>query len=231
MKPLTLLCLVLALLDCPIAGAQDRPPPQDILELSASALSEVPADIAVVTLSVVREGSDVSALTQEADGVLNRALIEGRNVPTVTGSSGGFSTQPRTDRQGNATGWTVHGDLIFRSHDFAALGKLAGKLSGPGFAMQVTSSSFEVSQDLRQSEEGELINRAIAAFKVKANVATKALGYASWTIREVKLGAPDGSGPRPMMARALSVGGASLPLEPGRVNLEVEVSGSVQMRH
>ena len=165
MKPLTLLCLVLALLDCPIAGAQDRPPPQDILELSASALSEVPADIAVVTLSVVREGSDVSALTQEADGVLNRALIEGRNVPTVTGSSGGFSTQPRTDRQGNATGWTVHGDLIFRSHDFAALGKLAGKLSGPGFAMQVTSSSFEVSQDLRQSEEGELINRAIAGLQ------------------------------------------------------------------
>ena len=230
MKLLPVCCLLPSLLGSSAALAQDRTAAQDILELSASALSDVPADIAVVTLTVVREGSDVSALTQDADGVLNRALTEGRNVPTVTGSSGGFSTQPRTDRQGNATGWSVHGDLIFRSHDFAALGKLAGKLSGPGFAMQVTSSSFEVSQDLRQSEEGDLINRAIAAFKVKANVATKALGYTSWTIREVKVGSQDG-GPRPIMARALAVGAPALPLEPGRVNLEVEVSGSVQMRH
>ncbi len=214
-----------------MAIAQDRPPPQDILELSASAISEVPADIAVVTLTVVREGTDVAALTQEADAVLNRALTEGRTTPTVTGASGGFSTQPRTDRQGNTTGWSVHGDLIFRSHDFAALGKLAGRLTGAGYGMQVTSSNFEVSQELRQNEEGELINRAIAAFKVKANVATKALGYASWTIREVKVGSDGNVGARPMMARAMTAGSTSMPLEPGRVSLDVEVTGSVQMRH
>ena len=85
---LTRLCQILLVAGCTGlaagASAQDRPAPLDVLELSASASSEVPADTAVVTLSVVREGSDVSALTQDADGVLGHALNEAKATPSIT---------------------------------------------------------------------------------------------------------------------------------------------------
>ena len=216
------------------ALAQDRPGPLDVLELSASASSEVPADTAVVTLSVVREGSDVSALTQEADGVLGHALSEAKATPSISASSGGFSTQPHNDK-GSSVTWTVHGDLVLKSHDFAALGKLVGHLTSSAGAMQITSSTFEVSNELRQNEESDLITRAINAYKAKATTASKALGYSSWAIRQISVGpVSTGGGPRPMLAaRAVSGFSSSVPpmaLEAGRVTLEVAVSGSVQMR-
>ncbi len=231
-------CQTLLLVACSTltAGvmAQDRPAPLDVLELTASASSEVPADTAVVTLSVVRDGSDVAALTQDADSVLGHALSEARAAPSVTASSGGFSTQPHNDK--NSVSWTVHGDLILKSHDFAALGKLVGHLTSSTGGMQITSSSFEVSPDLRQSEESELITRAINAYKSKANTASKALGYSSWTIRQINVGpVSTGGGPRPMFAArassAFSSSAVPMALEAGRVTLEVSVSGSVQMRH
>lgn len=234
---LTRFCHILLMAGCTGlaagASAQDRPAPLDVLELSATASSEVPADTAVVTLSVVREGSDVSALTQDADGVLGHALNEAKATPSITASSGGFSTQPHNDK-GSAVSWTVHGDLILKSHDFAALGKLVGHLTSSAGGMQITSSTFEVSSELRQNEESDLIARAINAYKAKANTASKALGYSSWTIRQINV-APlsTGGGPHPMFAaRSNSFSSSSTPmaLEAGRVTLEVSVSGSVQMR-
>lgn len=216
------------------AYAQDRPAPLDVLELSASASSEVPADTAVVTLSVVREGSDVSALTQDADAVLSHALSEAKAAPSITASSGGFSTQPHNDK-GASVSWTVHGDLILKSHDFAALGKLVGHLTSGAGGMQITSSTFEVSNELRQNEESDLITRAINAYKAKANTASKALGYSSWAIRQLSVGpVSTGGGPRPMFAArtasSFSSSATPMALEAGRVTLEVSVSGSVQMR-
>jgi predicted secreted protein len=88
---------------------------------------------------------------------------------------------------------------------------------------------------LRQSEEGDLIARAINTYKAKANTASKALGYSSWTIRQISVGpVSSGGGPRPMFAARASSGLSSaatpMALEAGRVTLEVSVTGSVQMR-
>ena len=229
---ITALCLALG----SAAHAQDRPAPVDVLELNANATSEVVADTAVVTLSVVRDGTDVAALTQDASATLDHALTDARTIPVITANSGGFSTQPRNNEHGATVGWTVHADMILKSHDFVALGKLVGRLTAAAGGMQITASSFEVSNELRQSEESDLITRAITAFKMKANSASKALGYASWSIRSVNVGqVSSGGGPHPMFAmRASAMSSASapvVPLEAGRVVLEVAVSGSVQMRH
>jgi predicted secreted protein len=228
--------MLCALLLLGAAQAQDRPAAQDVLELNASASSEVVADTAVVTLSVVKDGNDVALLTQDASNLLDHALTDARATPAVTANSGGFSTQPRNNDRGATVGWSVHADLILKSHDFVALGKLVNRLTSATGGMQITASNFEVSNDLRSSEESDLITRAITSFKNKANIASKALGYNSWTIRSVNVGQVSNVGsPRPMLAmRAApmaSSAGAVMPLEAGRVTLEVAVSGSVQMRH
>jgi predicted secreted protein len=219
-----------------IAFAQDRPAPMEVLDLSASASSDVAADLAVVTLSVVREGPDVAALSQDVDKTLSHALQDSKDTPGVNASSGGYSTQPRYDNKGQRTGWQVHGDVVLKSRDFPGLGKLIGRLTSTTGGLQVTNSSFEVSPELRQHEEGDLIARAIAAFTAKTNAAVKSLGYTTWVIRNMNIGNVNGGAPpvRPMMmSRALAPGAdalAPMPLEPGQVHLQLDISGSVQMR-
>jgi len=216
--------------------AQDRPAPMEVLDLSASASSDVAADLAVVTLSVIREGIDVASLSQDVDKTLTHALQDSKDTPGVVASSGGYSTQPRFDSKGQRSGWQVHGDIVLKSHDFSGLGKLIGRLTAATGGPQVTNSSFEVSPELRQHEEADLITRAIAAFTAKTNTAVKALGYSTWVIRNLNIGTVGGQPPpmRPMLSRSFAAAAepaaAAMPLEPGQVHLELSVSGSVQMR-
>ena len=122
--------------------------------------------------------------------------------------------------------------MLIKSKDFNALGNLVGKLSQ---TMQIAGSSFEISPELRAQESAMLIDRAARAFQERAASATKAFGYAGYSIRQVTLGNAGQSGnPRPMFIEGNSqarLGAAPpLPVESGRVTLSLTVSGSVQMR-
>lgn len=231
------LALLIAVLAWPVTGtAQDRSVVSDVLNLSGSASAEAAPDLAVVTMTVVRDGADSASLTQDIEQVMTRALADAKSVTAVTAASGGFSTNPHYDSKGARTSWQVRAELILRSRDFVALGKLAGKLSAPTDGLQITSSGFEVSPELRQDVETELVERAIANFKARAAQASRALGYAGYTLREVTVGqAQLSGGPHPMpirmMAAASSSPSVALPLESGRATLQLEVHGSVQMHH
>lgn len=211
---------------------QDRPVPLDVANLEASASAEAAPDLAVVVLAVLREGSDSAALTQEIEQLLAHALAEAKAVSTVQAASGGFSTSPRFDGRGNRTGWRLRAEIILRSRDFSALGKLVGKLSAPADGPQIASSRFEVSPELRQSEDADLIEHALTNFKARAAQVSKALGYAGYTVRDITVGPTQVQGGlHPVMMRAAPASSAApeLPLESGLVTLQLEVRGSVQM--
>ena len=217
------------------AYAQERIAPlADVLNLDVTVTSEVSPDLAVVTLAVVREGSDVAALTQDVNQTLARAFAEAKNVPSVVAANAGYTTFPRYDSRGGQStrsGWQVRAEMIVKSKDFAALGTLVGKLSTN---MQIAGSSFEISPELRSKEDTALIERGARAFQEKAASAAKAFGYAGYSVRQITLGqAGQGGSPRPIpMARAAMVAqdSAPLPIESGRVNLSLTVNGSVQMK-
>ena len=217
------------------AYAQERLPPlADVLNLDATVSSEVAPDLAVVTLAVVREGTDVAALTQDVNQTLARAFAEAKSVPSVVAANSGYTTFPRYDSRGGQStrsGWQVRAEIILKSKDFAALGTLVGKLSTN---LQIAGSSFEISPELRAKEDAALIAGGARAFQEKASAAVKAFGYAGYSIRQITLGQAGQSGaPRPipmMRGAALAQESAPVPLESGRVNLSLTVSGSVQMR-
>ena len=216
------------------AHAQDRRNPLDILTLDATVSTEVTPDLAVVTLAVVREGTDASALTQDVNQTLARAIAVAKATAGMTVASSGYSTSPRFDNKGQRIGWQVRAGMIVKSRDFTALGKLAGQLSAGDGAPQITSTHFELSPELRASEEAGLIDRGAAEFRAKASAAAKAFGYGSYTIREIRLGSPAG-GPQPRFGGAVSFAAVAspappMPIEGGRVTLQLTVSGSVQMR-
>lgn len=215
------------------ADADDHPPLADVLNVDASVTSEVAPDLAVVTMAVLREGAEVAPLTDEVNRVLAKALADAKAVPGVIAANGGYTTYPRYEMRNNVnvrTGWQVRAEIVLKSKDFAALGTLVGKLAD---RLQIASSSFELSPELRAQEGASMIERAARAFQDKAAAGARAFGYAGYSIRQVTLGSTDGGGRvRPMMMERMTAAAAPapMPLESGRVTLTLTVGGSVQMR-
>ena len=212
--------------------AQDRPIPLDMLNLDATVSTEVTPDLAVVVLAVVREGTDAPALTQDVNQTMARAIAVAKAAAGMTVASGGYSTTPRFDNNRQRIGWQVRSEMIVKSRDFPALGKLAGELSAAVAGPQITATNFELSPELRAREESELIGRGAAAFETKAKAAAKAFGYSSYTVRRISLGSPLG-GPRGRVPSLVAQASYSppMPLKGGLVTLQLTVSGSVQMHH
>jgi predicted secreted protein len=221
----------------PASWAQTVPPsPVGVVDLQATAQIEVTPDLAVITLAAERSGADSANLTAQVSKTLDAALQQSRAVSGVEASSGGFSTQPRwktVNNQPQRDGWTVRAGLILKSHDFAALGKLAGQLAQQG--LMIESNGFELSRALRDREETALIESAISRFKSKAATAAHALGYASYTLRTLQIEPVQGQlpQPRPMLMRAAtameSENAPAVPLATGRTPLQISVQGSVQL--
>ena len=117
------------------------------------------------------------------------------------------------------------------SKDFAAASKLAGQLANQ---MQVQNVNFTLSREARTAAEAKLIDQAVNAFRDKALATTKLFGYTSYTIRDVHVSeGSNNPGPRPMMARMAaapaSFDSAPVPIEGGKAQVTVTVSGAVQM--
>lgn len=212
--------------------------PKDVLNLDATVQTQVTPDLAVVMLAAERSGADTAGPSAEVTRAITEALKEARSVAGIQASTGGFTTFQRFDNKGQRTGWTVRAEVILKSKDFTALGKLAGKLTqaGPN-ALQITNNTFEVSTELRNAEEAKLMERAIAEFRRKAQVATSAFGYRKFSIQQVNVGTTSGfvpPQPRPMLrvaAMAAAAPEADMPIQAGQTELSLTVSGSVQMEN
>ncbi|OYV34113.1 MAG: SIMPL domain-containing protein [Thiomonas sp. 20-64-5] len=231
----TVVASIASLTLCSVAWAQAvTPQPVGVVDLQASAQVEVAPDLAIITLAAERSGADAASLTAQVSKTLDAALQQSRAVSGVEASSGGFSTQPRwkmVNNQSQRDGWTVRAGLILKSHDVAALGRLAGQLAQQG--LMIESNGFEVSRALREREETALIESAIARFKSKAATAAHALGYAAYTLRTLQIEPVQGPmpQPRPMLMRAEAAVAAesapAVPLATGRTPLQLGVQGSV----
>ena len=223
-------------LSAPLSSfAQERVAPlADVLDLESTVTSEVVPDLVVVNLAVVREGPEVPALTKAVNEALAKAFADAKAVPGIIAANAGYSTTPRFDTRGSTStraGWTVTGAIVLKSKDFDALGTLVGKLSQ---TLQITGSGFEISPELRAREDAALIERGARAFQDKAAAATRAFGYAGYSIRQVNVGtAGQGGNGRvfaPMAQYSMAKSAAPLPVEAGQVTLSLSVNGSVQMR-
>jgi predicted secreted protein len=227
------LVLVVALAASTMAWAQtpEKTPIIDGLNLESTVSSQVAPDTAVIVMAVDKEGQDTAAMTTETNQVLAKALADAKATAGVQAASGGYSTSQIYNNKGQRTGWHVRAELILKSKDFGTLGKLAGRLSS---TMQIAQNSFELSPEIRATEEDKLIERGIAALQQKAKAAVKALGYKDFAVREITLGSARlNNEPPPMQQMRMSVasaGAEAMSIESGRVNLQLTVQGLLTMK-
>ena len=221
----------------PVVNAQSVAPiaiARDALTLDATVAVEVIPDLAVITLAAEAQGLEAGPITREVQLAINAALAQAKATKGVEARTGAVSTNQRWNNKGVREGWTVRAELILKAQDFAVLGTLAGQLAQQ--KLMIVSSSFELSRELRDSEEAALIERGIAAFRSKAQTASRAFGFSGYALREVNLGSISGD-TRSVQPKVFAMRAAAAPvaeaeplaIEGGKVTLTLTVNGGVLM--
>jgi predicted secreted protein len=217
------------------AGAQNMPflpPPQNVLQLSATGTVEVLQDMLTMNLTTTREGGDSNAVQAQIKAALDAALAEARKAALpgqMDVRTGNFSLYPRYGRDGKITAWNGTAELVLEGRDFARIAQTAGRIQ----TMTVGSANFGLSREQRTKVEGEAQAIAIDRFKAKAGEIAKGFGFASYGLREVAVTANDqGFVPRAprLMAAAASASQEPVPVEAGKSAVTVTVSGTVQLK-
>jgi len=216
------------------AGAvfAQNPPPQNVLQLSASGTVEVQQDLLSMTLSTMRDGTDAAAVQSQLKAALDAALTEARKTAQpgqLDVRTGNFSLVPRYTREGKINGWQGSTELVLEGRDFPRITQAAGRIT----TLNVGNVGFALSRDQRTRIEVEAQTIAIDAFKQKAGELAKGFGFGGYTLREVSVNSNQGDPGRPRMmaAQAKSFSSdAAVPVEAGKTSVVVTVSGSVQLK-
>jgi predicted secreted protein len=209
--------------------------PANVVVISASGQLEVPQDWLAMTLTTSREGSDAAAVQAQLRQAVDAALAIAK--PSVVSAemevrTGAFGVYPRRGNNGRIIGWQGSAELVLEGRDFLKISRTAGKVT----SLSVGQVAFSLSPTARQKLESEAQAKAIERFKARANDVAKAFGFGGYTLREVSVQAAD-QGDRPVYGRAMAnmpqaamAPDAALPVEAGKTEVIVTVSGSIQLR-
>ncbi len=215
------------------AFSQTQPLPSQRVNLSASAMVQVPQDELTLTLSTQREGSSAPELQNQLKTALDAALVLARRQaqsPLMSVSTGRFGLTPRHDRNGKLVGWQGTAELILQGRDFVRISQTAAQLQ----TLSVASVVFGLSTQQRQDAQAQAQSQAIEQFQKNATDIAKGFGFAGYTLGEIHINANQPGPVRPYMmaasVRSVADESSPVPLEAGLSQVSVTVSGSVQLK-
>eukprot|EP01137_Pigoraptor_chileana_P030419 Opistho-2@16944 len=84
------------------------PPPQNVLQLSATSTVEVQQDLLAMSLTTTRDGSDANAVQAQLKAALEAALAEAKKSAQpgqLDVRTGNFGLYPRYAKDGKLNGW------------------------------------------------------------------------------------------------------------------------------
>ena len=224
--------LTLAVL--PAAQAQLGPIPRDVVQFTATATLEARQDQLSVTLRATREGSDPAVVQQQLKTVLDAALAEARpqaQPGTLELRTGQFSLYPRSNREGRISTWQGTAELILSGTDLERIAALSGRIQN----MTVAQTVFGLSREQREKLEQQAQAQAIERFRARAGEIARGFGFNTYSLREININSQEqGAQIRPrfmaMEAKSSMAADAPLPVEAGQAQVQVIVSGSVQLK-
>jgi len=207
--------------------------PTQRVSLSASATVQAPQDELTLTLSTQREGSNAPEVQNQLKAALDTALGLARRQaqsPRMSVSTGRFGLSPQHDRNGKLVGWQGAAELVLQGSDFVRISQTAAQLQ----TLSVASVVFGLSAQQRQDAQAQAQSQAIAQFQKSALEIAKSFGFGGYTLGDIQVNANQPGPVRPyMMAasiRSTADEASPVPLEAGVSQVNVNVSGSVQLK-
>jgi predicted secreted protein len=208
-------------------------PPQNVLQLSANSTVEVQQDLLTMTLGTTREAADAATVQTQLRTALDAALVEARKNAQpgqLDVRTGNFTLAPRFSRDGKMSGWRGSASLVLEGRDFPRITQTASRIG----TLSIANIGFGLSREQQAKTETEAQAVAIDSFKQRADELAKGFGFTGYTLREVSVNAHLGGPIQPRMmamdAMAKAASDAPVPIEAGKANVVVNVSGSVQLK-
>ena len=209
--------------------ADDDPPRYNQVRLQAQQGESVSNDTMHVTLNSYAEMQDSSKLAARINQEMDWALAKAKQYADVKVSTGGYQIWPVT-RKEVTSAWRGQQDLILESKNTEMLSQLTGQLQEK---LKIKSMSFSVSDEKRIAVENRLIDVALDAFKVRAGIVGDNLKAKGYRIVELNVGTSAQRPPVMYQARMASVSmeaSDSVAVEGGESNVQVTVSGSIELQ-
>jgi predicted secreted protein len=209
--------------------------PSHVVNIAASGFLDVPQDWLTMSLTTTREGSDAAAVQLQIKQALDAALTVAKAAAApqqLEARTGQMGLYPRYGSNGKINGWQGSAELILEGRDFVRISNVAGKIQ----TLTMNHMAFSLSREARQKLESDVQALAIERFKLRASEVAKGFGFAGYRLREISISSADQGGeagyPRPMamQSRAASASDAPVPVEAGKSQVNVTVSGSIQLR-
>ncbi|ABM32174.1 SIMPL domain-containing protein [Paracidovorax citrulli] len=236
LAPLAAACAIAAVSGTAFAQNVAAPAPQNVLQLAASGSVDVQQDLLVLTLAATREGADAATVQTQLRQALDAGLAEAKRAAQpeqMEVRTGQFGLYPRYGKDGKITAWQGRAELVLQGRDFSRITTTAGRIQ----SMPISQIAFDLSKEARARVQAEAQTRAIEEFKNRAGELAKGFGFSGYSLREVSVNSDEVSpGPRAprMMAvqakSAMASADESVPVEAGKTQVVVHVSGSVQLR-
>lgn len=216
-----------------MAQPMPREPLQNVAQISTTGSVEVQQDLLSISMTTTRDGTDAGVVQNQLKQALETALAQAKQAAApgqMDVRTGNFNLYPRYGKDGKINGWQGSTELVLEGKDFPRITSTAGKIQ----TLTMGNVSFALSREQRAKVEGEAQAQAIERFKAKATEVARSFGFGSYSLREVSINANDqGFPPRPrMMAMSAKaeMADSSMPVEAGKSTVQVNVSGSVQMK-
>jgi predicted secreted protein len=215
------------------ALAAEAPPPENVINFSATSTLEVTKDLLTVNLQATREGTEAAAVQSQLKQVLDAALAEAKKTAqpgALDVRTGQFSISPRYGRDGRINGWQGMAELVLEGRDNARVAQAAGRIKD----MNMTGTGYSLSRELHEKHEAELTAQAIQKYRARAADMARQFGFGGYVLREVHVSAQEPGFPVPMVKTMMRSSAASdmaesLPTEAGKGTLSATVQGSVQL--
>ena len=176
----------------PAAAQAAVPPPQNVLQLSATGTVEVQQDLLALTLHdharrrpTPAHGADPAQEPRSTPRWPRRARPRSRASSTCAPATSASTRATRRD--GKISGWQRHGRAG------AGRPRLSAHHAGrrPHQTLTLGGVGFGLSREQRAKVEAEAQTQAIERFKQKAGELAKGFGFAGYTLREVSVNAND----------------------------------------
>lgn len=208
----------------------------NVVHIAASGFQEAAQDWLTLRMSMTRAGENATQVQSQLRAALDMALNTAKGAATgqaLVVRSGDFGVYPRYDKAGKVSGWQGQADLVLEGRDFTRIAHTAARMQ----PLTVSSMDFSLSREAQQQLESDVQSLAIERFQRRAGEVVKAFGFAAYELKEVSISSADAGEGRVFRHQAMATKTGSfqgdaepLPAEPGRSQVTVTVSGSIQLK-
>jgi len=198
-------------------------PPQPVVNVAASASSQLANDSMHAFLRVEVDNPDPAAAANDVNTKMAKALARAKSIRGIDAATTAYSSYQISERN-QPLRWRVSQTLSLESSDFSALAALVSKIQSED-GLVLSGMNFSVSPSARRAAEDALTQQAIKAWQARAQVAAQGFGSNTWRAGYVAIQTGDVARPVPMLRSGVQAAAAPIATEGGTTDISVTVSG------